>query len=93
MVSRSLCLSVAILAQKLNTFILEKLNLILWHPWDPWERVHIDLNKNIVRTGCVQGQQALEAVAASDGRRQPRTVGRRAPRKPYLAAFDADGGC
>ena len=26
----------------------------IWHPWDPWGRVHIDLNKNSVQTGCVQ---------------------------------------
>ena len=26
---------------------------IIWHPWDPWGCVHIDLNKNSVQTGCV----------------------------------------
>ena len=30
-----------------------KRKLIFWHPWNPWERIHIDLNKNCVRTGCV----------------------------------------
>ena len=53
MIFWSLCLSGAILAQKLNSFICKKINLIFWHPWDPWGRVHIDLNKNSVRTGCV----------------------------------------
>jgi hypothetical protein len=33
---------------------LWKKNLIFWHPWDPWGRIHIDLNKNSVRTGCVE---------------------------------------
>ena len=42
----------AFIGQKLNTFICKK-NLIIWHPWDPWEQIHIDLNKNSVRTGCV----------------------------------------
>ena len=27
--------------------------MIFWHPWDPWGCVHIDLNKNSVRSGCV----------------------------------------
>ena len=53
MVFQSLCLFGAILAQKLNSFICEKKILIFWHPWDPWGRIHIDLNKNSVRTGCV----------------------------------------
>ena len=53
MVFWSLCLFGAILAQKLNSFICEKKNLIFWHPWDPWGRIHIDLNKNSVQTGCV----------------------------------------
>ena len=39
---------------KTQQFYLKK-NLIFWHPWDPWERVHIDLNKNNVQTGCVIG--------------------------------------
>ena len=26
---------------------------IFWHPWDLWGRIHIDLNKNSVWTGCV----------------------------------------
>ena len=49
----SLCLLGAILAQKENSFICEKKNLIFWHPWDPWGRIHIDLNKNSVWTGFV----------------------------------------
>ena len=49
----TLCLFEAILAQKENSFICKKINVIFWHPWDPWGRVHIDLNKNSVRTGCV----------------------------------------
>ena len=53
MIFRSLCLLGAILMQKLNSLICKKKNLIFWHPWDPWERVHIDLNKNSVQTGCV----------------------------------------
>ena len=53
MIFRSFSLFRAILAQKLNSFICEKKILIFWHPWDPWERVHIDLNKNSVWTGCV----------------------------------------
>ena len=53
MVVQSLYLFGAILAQKLNSFICEKKNLIFWHPWDPWGWIHIDLNKNSVRTGCV----------------------------------------
>ena len=53
MVFWSLCLFGAILAQKLNSFICEKKILIFWHPWDPWGRIHIDLNKNSVQTGCV----------------------------------------
>ena len=53
MVFWSLCFLGAILAQKLNSFICEKKILIFWHPWDPWGRIHIDLNKNSVRTGCV----------------------------------------
>ena len=53
MIFQSLCLFGAILAQKLNSFICRKKNLIFWHPWDPWERVHIDLNKNSVQTGGV----------------------------------------
>ena len=53
MVFWSLCFWGAILAQKLNSFICEKKILIFWHPWDPWGRIHIDLNKNSVRTGCV----------------------------------------
>ena len=53
MIFRSLCLIGAILAQKLNSFICKKRNMIFWHPWDPWERVHIDLNKKSVQTCCV----------------------------------------
>ena len=53
MVFQSLCLFGAILAQKLNSFICEKKSLIFWHPWDPWEHVHIDLNKNSVLNSCV----------------------------------------
>ena len=49
----SLCLLGAILAQKENSFICEKKNLIFWHPWDPWGRIHIDLNKKSGWTGCV----------------------------------------
>ena len=41
------------LSAKGKQFHLWKKNLIFWHPWDPWERVHIDLNKNSVWTGCV----------------------------------------
>ena len=40
--------------QELNTFIWSLFLWIFWRPWDPWERVHIDLNKNSVRTGCVK---------------------------------------
>ena len=41
-------------AKTQHSFICEKKNLIFWHPWDPWGRIHIDLNKNSVRTGgCV----------------------------------------
>ena len=53
MIFRSLCLLGAILAQKLDTFFCSIFLWIFWHPWDPWERVHIDLNKNSVQTGCV----------------------------------------
>ena len=30
----------AILAQKENSFICRKKNVIFWHPWDPWGRVN-----------------------------------------------------
>ena len=36
-----------------TVLFVKKKNLIFWHPWDPQERVHIDLNKNSVQTGCV----------------------------------------
>ena len=36
----SLCLLGAILAQKENSFICKKKNVIFWHPWDPWGRVN-----------------------------------------------------
>ena len=38
---RSFLNSGSILAQKLNSFICKR------HPWDPWGRVHIDLNKTV----------------------------------------------
>ena len=44
---RSFLNSGSILAQKLNNFICKKKS-DYWHPWDPWGRVHIDLNKNSV---------------------------------------------
>ena len=62
MIFRSLCLSGAKLAQKLNSFICKKINLIFWHPWDPWGRVHIDLDKNSVQTGCVQRLQVGDSL-------------------------------
>ena len=55
----SLCLLVAILAQKENSFICGKKNPIFWHPWDPWGRIHIDLNKNSVWTGCVMKKPSI----------------------------------
>ena len=36
--------------EEFNTFIC---SIFLWIFWHPWERVYIDLNKNIVQTGCV----------------------------------------
>ena len=36
----SLCLLGAILAQRENSFICEKKNVIFWHPWDPWGRIN-----------------------------------------------------
>ena len=40
MVFWSLCLLGAILAQRENSFICEKKNVIFWHLWDPWVRVN-----------------------------------------------------
>ena len=37
----------SILAQELIRFISKKI-AIFWHSWDPWGRVHSDLNKQIV---------------------------------------------
>ena len=34
-------------------FVKRKKNLIFWHPWDPWARVHKVLNKNSVWSGFV----------------------------------------
>ena len=34
--------------------------LIFWHPWDPWGRIHIDLNKNSVQTGCVNSRAVFQ---------------------------------
>ena len=42
-----------ILAQKhIKVFILIPLRFF-WHPWCPWGRVHIDLSKNSVQSGCM----------------------------------------
>ena len=41
------------ISTKTQQFYLRKKNLIFWHPWDPWGRIRIDLNKNSDRTGCV----------------------------------------
>ena len=49
----------AILAQKENSFICEKKNVILWLPWGPWGHVHIDLDKNSVASGCVSFNERL----------------------------------
>ena len=42
------------LSAKEKQFHLWKKNVIFWHPWDPWGRVHIDLDKNSVASGCVK---------------------------------------
>ena len=52
-VFRSLCLSGAILAHQTSNGMFSGSWRIFWHPWDPWGRIHIDLNKNSVQTGCV----------------------------------------
>jgi hypothetical protein len=49
----SLCLLEAILAQKENTFICEKKNVIVWHPWDPWGRINSGNNFFRVQTATV----------------------------------------
>ena len=53
MVFRSLCLSGAILAHQTSNGMFIGSWCIFCHPWDPWGRIHIDLNKNSVQTGCV----------------------------------------
>ena len=52
-VFRSLCLSGAILAHQTSNGMFSGSWRIFWHPWDLWGRIHIDLNKNSVWTGCV----------------------------------------
>ena len=52
-VFRSLCLSGAILAHQTSNGMFSGSWRIFWHPWDLWGQIHIDLNKNSVRTGCV----------------------------------------
>ena len=53
MVFLSLCLLGAILAQKENTFICEKKNVIFRHPWDPWGRINSGKNFFRVQTATV----------------------------------------
>ena len=48
--------------QELNTFICSIFLWIFRHPWDPWGCVHIDLNKNNVRTGCVIMKRSLDQL-------------------------------
>ena len=43
----------AILAQKENTFICRKKNVIFWHPWDPWGRINSGKNVFWVQTATV----------------------------------------
>ena len=49
----TLCLFEAILAQKENSFICKKINVIFWHPWDPWGRVNSGKNVFGVQTASV----------------------------------------
>ena len=43
----------AILAQKENSFICRKKNVIFWHPWDPWGRVNSGKNFFLDQTATV----------------------------------------
>ena len=43
----------AILAHQTSTDMFSGSWRIFWHPWDLWGLIHLDLNKNSVRTGCV----------------------------------------
>ena len=49
----SLCLLGAILAQKENSFIFRKKNVIFWHPRDPWGRINSGKNFFEVQTATV----------------------------------------
>ena len=65
-VFRSLCLSGAILAHQTSNGMFSRSWRIFWHPWDPWGRIHIDLNKNSVCTDCVyQFYPIIEALVSS----------------------------
>ena len=44
----------AILAHQISNGMFSGSWRIFWHPWDLWGRIHIDLNKNSVWTGCVK---------------------------------------
>ena len=53
MVFWSLCLSGAILAHQTSNGMFSGSWRIFWHPWNPWGRIHIDLNKKSGWTGYV----------------------------------------
>ena len=63
----SLCLLEAILAQKENSFICRKKNVIFWHPWDPWGRVNSGKKFFGVQTASVSSKHLVAFAARLAG--------------------------
>ena len=58
----------AILAQKENTFICRKKNVIFWHPWDPWGRINSGKNFFRVQTATVSEFRGFRDIMDNCGK-------------------------